>query len=274
MIHHLFYQFEVSPDNQIRLLHIVVFHRCEHFFWIGSIPTEKQFSLTDDSHFGLERSHNLHFGRTEQIFDLFNLTTFTITRPDDLTHFLGQLPTSRYLHCDRRKVSWIQANNYTVNERNVKNSEEAIVNFKAFMRAQEMQFWMACGTLLGWYRQCSITPYTTDVDFAAWSRYLKGRNVTMSWKEAASRHSLNLYLRFGEPTATQEFTFKSLPSMEKTDLFFVYPNGSHYLLPFHYTPKYTYSWYPEFELCSGELLGWKLLVPCDPEMVVRTGQCV
>src|SRR5699024_6103532 len=123
----------------------------------------------------------------------------------------------------------------------------------------------------GWHRQCHITPYTTDTDFATWSKYLKGRDMTGSWKTEATTHNLQMYIRFGEPTHTQEFSFYSLPEKEKVDLFFIYRNGSHFLLPFHASPYYSYSYYPEFGLCSGELLGYKVLVPCDPELIVKTG---
>ena len=123
----------------------------------------------------------------------------------------------------------------------------------------------------GWHRQCQITPYTSDTDFATWSKYLNGREVSQPWKSEASKHNLSLYLRFGEPTHTQEFSFDSFEPNEKVDLFFIYRNGTHFLLPFHSPPYYSYSYYPQFELCSGELLGYKLLVPCEPELIVETG---
>lgn len=273
MPHHFFYQFEPPNQHRLLLLHIVVFHRVKHFFWIGSLPPAVHFSLTDDSHFGPARSFNLHFGRTEQIFDLFSLTHLdTFSLPDDARHFLSQLVTSKYLHCNPTKTSWLRAHNYTIDEGKMAILERGIIHFKAFMRQMEMQFWMACGTLLGWYRQCTITPYTTDVDFATWSKYLKGTNQTRHFMSVSARHSLHLSLRFGEPTATAEYSFLTVPDNEKVDLFFIYPNGTHYLLPFHAPPEYSYSWYRPYDLCSGELLGWKLLVPCDPEGTIRTGQ--
>ena len=124
----------------------------KHFLWIGSIPQSLQFNLTDDTHYGPDQSLNLHFGRHEQIFDLFNLTTTDgVTYPNDIKHFLSQMPTSRYLHCPTSRAEWLTKNNYAIDQNKVATSERAIVQFKSFMRKLEMEFWIACGTLLGMF---------------------------------------------------------------------------------------------------------------------------
>lgn len=71
-----------------------------------------------------------------------------------------------------------------------------------------------------------------------------------------------------------EYSFLSAKFNEKVDLFFIYPNGTHFLLPYHLPSieQYAYSLYPTYELCSVELLGYKLLAPCTPEQVILTGK--
>ena len=131
-------------------LHVVVFHRVQHFFWLAQLPPDTLFELTDDSHYGPQASLTLHYCRTEQIFDPFSLTTVGgISVPDDLMWFLGQLPSSRYLHCDRKKILWLTENNIAGNAARVQYSDEAFRSFKGLMRQMMMPFWMACGTLLG-----------------------------------------------------------------------------------------------------------------------------
>ena len=34
------------------------------------------------------------------------------------------------------------------------------------LESYEKHYWLAGGTLLGWYRDCGIIPHTTDVDLA------------------------------------------------------------------------------------------------------------
>ena len=69
-----------------------------------------------------------------------------------------------------------------------------------------------------------------------------------------------------------EYSFATTGKWEKVDLFFIYQNQTHYLLPFHVMPQFAYSIYPKYYLCSAELLGYKLLVPCDPEKIIITGK--
>ena len=119
----------------------------------------------------------------------------------------------------------------------------ALENFKKFMMKLELEFWIVCGTLLGmyfgrywvlfndiniiiiiiftlgWYRQCHITPYTTDIDFATWSRYISYINdadstatITKHLKAEAYKHILQLYIRFGHSNHSLEYSFMTIPA--------------------------------------------------------------
>ena len=125
----------------------------------------------------------------------------------------------------------------------------------------------------GWYRQCHITPYTSDTDFATWSKYLHGQYITDQLKQKVQKHNLRLTLRFGEPNTSLEYSMETTKHQEKVDLFFIYPNQTHFLLAIHLEPKYVYSVYPKYSLCSVELLGYKLLAPCEPEKIIKSGKC-
>jgi len=142
---HIFYE---SSNLQ---LHLVVLYRVMHFLWIGSIPEHRQFRLEDNLERNPNRTFVLHYGKTEQIFDPFTrISTDGIRHPDDVVHFLSQLPTSRYLHCSPEKTTqWFGSNNLTINKDRVKVTEAGLVGMKSFMRKMQMEFWIACGTLLG-----------------------------------------------------------------------------------------------------------------------------
>ena len=87
------------------------------------------------------------------------------------------------------------------------------------------------------------------------------------------KHGMKLYLRFGEANYSMEYSFYSAKENEKTDLFFVYSNGSNYQIPYHVPPSHYYGYlvYPSYNLCSIVLHGYKLLAPCTAETVIITG---
>ena len=248
-------------------LHIVVFHQIKHFLWIGKISELQLRQL---------KGFNVHFGIHEAIYDPFGLNRIdSVQFPGEIGHFLGQIPTSKYLHCPPARQYWLAENNLPISEEKIVSSEEAIIGTKSLMKELRMQSWIACGTLLGWHRQCHVTPYTSDTDFATWAKYLQGKSITKQLKELAPKHNLYLHYRFGEPMHSMEFSFLSKAFNERVDMFFIYPNQTHFLLPYHIVDKnaYAYSIYPKYDLCSVELLGYKLLAPCEPEKVILPGKC-
>ena len=306
-LQHAFYQKTITsklnstlPKNTTLHLHLVVLFPVRQLLWIGAIDEDTLFTLNDGDEENPTRTTVVHYGRTaEEIFDPFKTAVLktdskrslpqNILVPDDIGHLLSQLPTARYLHCDPAKTAaWFTQYNQTENAGKVEASRRAISRMKSLMRRMRMQFWAVCGTLLGWYRQCSVTPYTTDTDFASWAKYVRAeaaeqeeevnrndkrpkklRSLTELLKAEAAHHQLYLLNRFGEPWHSLEYSFATTGDRwEKADLFFVYPNRSHYLLPFHVPPQYAYSVYPRYGLCSGELLGFKVQVPCTPLEVI------
>lgn len=272
---HLFFR---QNSSSIALhLHIVVLHPIQEFFWIGSIPEDVVARLTNKS---LDENYRfrLHFGLHEHALDRFaptlhwNLKFYPkIIVPDDIPHFLSQLPTSRYLYCPReRGFAWFAATNRTINQAKEAESVIAFREMKALARLLQIEVFISCGTLLGWYRQCHVTPYTSDTDFGTWSKYLGGRDLGPDFEKALKTLGtrLRLYQRFGEPTATMEYSF--VEGSEKVDLFVLYPNGTHLLAPYHIptSHQYGYNVYPPYSLCSVAFLGVKLLSPCDPEAII------
>ena len=246
-------------------VHLVVLHQVSNFFWIGQIP-KAQFRKLNN--------FKIHFGKYEEIYDTFDLTFVDwVPFPNEIENFLSQISTSRYLPCPTQSIEWLANNNISILETKIDASKEAIAGMKSLMKTLEMQFFIACGTLLGWFRQCNVTPYTTDTDFATWSKYLQGHDLTQKLSIIAPNHNLTLYTRFGEPVHSMEYSFLGTQMNEKVDMFFIYPNDTHFLLPYHMPAdqQYAYSIYPRYKLCSIVLLGYKLLSPCDPENVILTG---
>ena len=150
-------------------LHLVVFYRIDHYLWVGAVPTGVQKKLPR------EILDQMHFGIHPQIYDPFEIKSLNgFGLPDDISHFVSQFPTSRFLPCTPESKQWVLKNNVTsIMPENETKFKDAFVGMKQMMRNLKMHFWMCGGTLLGWYRQCSIIPYTTDVDFNIWSKYVE-----------------------------------------------------------------------------------------------------
>lgn len=191
----------------------------KHFLWLGQIPEPTIDQLTSSKDY----SFAVHFGHHEEIFDRFGLkkVNSVTSIPKNIFHFLSQLPTSRYLHCPPEKnARWLEKNNVSTNQHRVKVTEESLKAIKSMMAALKMEFWVMCGTLLGWFRQCAPIPYTTDNDFSTWPKYIQGANdITELMKRTAPDHRLKLYYRFGSnPTRSMEYSFVTKYSRDKVDL--------------------------------------------------------
>src|SRR5699024_5778097 len=144
----------VHPERNVNL---VVVCKVKHCLWVGAVPSEMRQKLDKNI------SHRMHFGHHEQIYDRFKVdSTSGISFPSDIPHLLAQLPTSRYMHCPTQRKQWLTQNNIAKSDRIISSFEQSIVSMKKLMKRLSMEFWIVCGTLLGWYRQCGITPYTTD----------------------------------------------------------------------------------------------------------------
>ncbi len=126
---HLFYRRVISADLALHL-HIAVLHPVEEFLWVGAIPGETVQRLgVVNNRAHPETSFRLHFGLNESEHAFDRLTPVAqvmaplggssgsnaeaphhqqhrITVPDDIEHFLSQVPTSRYLYCPRRSEEW------------------------------------------------------------------------------------------------------------------------------------------------------------------------
>ncbi|OTF69048.1 hypothetical protein BLA29_001832 [Euroglyphus maynei] len=174
-------------------------------------------------------------------------------------------------------MNWFRQHQIPFSEQRIRNTIEAIITMKSLMKELRMEFWIMCGTLLGWFRHCHPIPYTTDNDLSTWSKYFQTEvggegDISNKLKSLAPKHGLSLYYRFGEPSQTLEYSFRTQFYDEKIDLFVTYDGGNDsYLIPSHVTRKKQYRnyRYQQYDLCSIQLLGHKLLAPCQTEQVIQ-----
>lgn len=252
-------------------LHVVLFYRFQGYF---QVDFNRNWQTNDE---------NQH--PQPSIFDPFDLLQINdIAFPDDIEHYISQLPTSSYIECTSESRQWMMKNQVARSPEKELLLQQSIIGMKALSRRLRMEVWIVCGTLLGWYRQCSDIPSTTDTDFASWSFYVNGKSLqsvtTLMKNTAANETSLRLLQRFGTPsTGTLEFSFATVEGNRKADLFFVYPNQilnsdanptNEFFSPLHFDEKgeLIFQRYPSYSLCSVVLLGIKVLAPCTPRDVI------
>ena len=157
---HMFY----TRDKEC--IQISVFHKRNDFLWMGDISAH-QFKSYENL-----LSRDIHYGKHESAFDLFDLEKLKIRRniklliPDRVVHFISQYKSSKFIECD-----YSLAKNYTNSESMDRKVREALIALKTFTSKLFIPFFISSGTLLGWYRQCGVIPYTSDLDTGTWATY-------------------------------------------------------------------------------------------------------
>jgi fukutin len=245
-------------------IQVAVFHTRNQLFWVGKLPKD------------VLPNKSIYIGREEAAFDLFQLIQLIADDivfyvPSEATHFLGQIKTSKFIECNYEIARWFSNNNkqeIVKTNKMDKKAEESIVSLKTFMKKMLMPFWISSGTLLGWYRQCGIIPYTSDADFATWSIYAS-ESVTQQF----IKNDVGLKLRYiyGIPEDGYQYAFYTKNGRFRVDLFYMYEEDGNFTYTGHIPSKKAYFRYiyPKFTLCSAELIGYKVLIPCNPEEVIR-----
>ncbi|KAK6623947.1 hypothetical protein RUM44_010803 [Polyplax serrata] len=153
----------------------------------------------------------------------------------------------------------------------VHKARKILSTAKTVLDQLEIPFWISSGTLLGYYRQCDVIPYSRDVDIGV---FIKDYNEKLI-ERFKSAH-MKLIHQFGRISEGFELSF-SLNEI-KLDVFFFYDDGVHFWNGGHqiyrknktsfgaYKYKYTF---PKFTLCWTEFLDMKVRIPCQTETYIK-----
>jgi hypothetical protein len=130
-------------------IHLIIFYRRNNFYWF--IELTNSMVYTGD--------YKLHSNETNFVssFDEFNLTKCNINDihwylPNDLTYFMAQTKSSRFIPCDIKLAKEFRAkyrkqsrisDSFRIRIKNVING------LKNIMAKELKQFWILGGTLLG-----------------------------------------------------------------------------------------------------------------------------
>ncbi|XP_019638743.1 PREDICTED: fukutin-like isoform X3 [Branchiostoma belcheri] len=182
--------------------------------------------------------------------------------PKDPAAFLQQIPDARFLECNYEQArAFYTAYGSDLTAKDVKfirHATSLLSKSKAVLDRIGVRFWICSGTLLGWFRQCGIIPYTNDVDIGIWIKDYKDTLIP-----AFQAAGLSLRHKFGKMEDSFQLAFKS--ANVKIDIFFFYEEGD--IMWFGATDGRTGEKFkyisPRFTLCWTEFLDMKVRVPCQ-----------
>ena len=122
----------------------------------------------------------------------------------------------------------------------------------------------------GWYRECSVIPHTHDFDFAAF-REEYSEDLERFLRQSAHPHNkFRLKFVYGRLHDSREDTIET--DEGRIDLFYMYPDKGHnYIteLGFGRLQQLRF-YYPKIEeLCTGDLHGRLMFVPCNALKVIK-----
>ncbi|KAI1303561.1 Fukutin [Halotydeus destructor] len=253
------------------IIHIVVFHEKDNYLWVDELSGDL---VKDYLVFGLGGRHLYdHFTIEQAQLTLDHGRSLEVSVPSEAWYFLSQLETSRYASCNYKMAAKWKGGR--ASEAFLKKGLQGVVAMKKLTKHMRINFWLDSGTLLGWYRECDVIPYTDDYDFATWARYVQFQegptfrsHIQDTLKSSGS--DLKLFCTYGFPSEAYEMAFKQ--DGVKLDFFFAYETEHSHQIGGHVVQNgsYFYYVYPKFTLCSAILLGHKVLVPCDSELTLKT----
>ncbi|GFU06262.1 fukutin [Trichonephila clavipes] len=105
--------------------------------------------------------------------------------------------------------------------------------------------------IISWFRECGVISYTTDVDFGMWADDVS--SVEELIEIIKKNNPLKLKGRFGFDRGHQSGGLRTSSGPREN-----FAVGSKRVI------------YPPFTLCSADLLGEKVLVPCNTEKIITT----
>ncbi|XP_043783158.1 fukutin isoform X2 [Cervus elaphus] len=244
-------------------IHLVVFHeRSGNYLWHGHLRLKRHI----DRKFVPFRK--LQFGRYPGAFDRPELQQITVDGldvliPKDPMHFLEEIPHSRFIECrykEARAFFQQYLDDNTVEAMTFQKHAKELLQLAAkTLKKLGVRFWLSSGTCLGWYRQCSIIPYSKDVDLGIFIQDYKS-DIISAFQDAG----LPLKHKFGKVEDSLELSFQGKDDV-KLDIFFFYEETDHMWnggTQAKTGKKFKYL-FPKFTLCWTEFVDTKFRVPCE-----------
>ncbi|XP_074985017.1 ribitol-5-phosphate transferase FKTN isoform X3 [Caretta caretta] len=206
-------------------IHLVVFYeRSGNYVWHGPLRLKQNI----DRKFVPFRK--LHFGHYPGAYNKpevlqLSIDDLKVQIPKNLSQFLEEMSHSRFLECryrEARAFFQLYPDDASLDAVEFRRKAKALLHLAALtLNNLGVRFWLSSGTCLGWYRQCSIIPYSKDVDLGVFIQDYRSDIIP-----AFQKAGLSLKHKFGKVEDSLELSFQGEDGV-KLDIFFFYEDDDH-----------------------------------------------
>ncbi|CAF3462449.1 unnamed protein product [Rotaria socialis] len=246
---------KISTDHifieyQQKIIHLAVLHEYKSFY------------LIEENTISLSTNIQLSYGDTLRAVERTEIAVheYSFFYPRDVSHFLWLYETSKFLHCNQVLANRMENEFHLYQNASQLNlTAVPMRNIAYALNKLKKHYWLAGGTLLGWYRHCGLIPFTQDADFGLFAEeydenirnYFLGNPITYLW---GALGLVNDSLEFR--LYTGRFTL---------DLFWAYREGDHRWCGYQVQRAKFRRTLPLLEtVCSCDLFGSRFSIPCSP----------
>ncbi|CAF0938365.1 unnamed protein product [Brachionus calyciflorus] len=200
-----------------------------------------------------------------KIYQVNFSNNYKVYKPQNIQKFLYDYKNSEFIECnyDLAKYNYVSSG-YRYRQNLTKNEivSTKLDYIKQIIESYHKDYWLAGGTLLGWYRDCGMIPHTTDIDLGLLSNQHESR-IKQSFK---GNLNMPLMLQFGYKNDSYELRLGNNDLW--VDLFYFYDyNQTHQWCAYQDKRIKKRRFVSKLNnlLCSAELFNRKYLVPCRVE---------
>ncbi|XP_055337401.1 ribitol-5-phosphate transferase FKTN-like [Paramacrobiotus metropolitanus] len=265
-----------------QLIHIAIFQPLSDGLSMTSQArsTNKQFASCRrhwQNGQGMWNFSALAFGKSNRVYDRIALTSLAINSnimdipvliPTNLEEFRHSYFTSNFIPCNRSSVeAFLKAYpNMTSTDDGLfrARTKKILFRIRKILDEAGVVWWISSGTLLGWFRQCDIIPYSQDIDIGIFIKDFK-TNLADLFED----HGFETAYRLGMKNDSLQISFAF--DETKVDIYFFYEefnqvwNGA---TAYVAGQKFKYT-FPRFTLCWTSFLGILVRIPCQPLTYIR-----
>lgn len=273
-LHLLIYKHEIASPIKKHVIQIsFLYERLSKYWWIAKLNLphyDKALMLKQDI-----RKADFVTSDYDIIMDKFEtkntiIDGILIGMPKNNQAFIestiGSVENLAFIDCNMKRAKEFKKQYRIIDEKSDNfrtNVRNLLYKVKIVLDELDIPFWLSSGTCLGYYRQCDIIPYTSDVDIGIFARNYRPEIIDKFFL-----HGMPLLHIFGKPEDSFELSFRD--GNIKLDIFFFYEDDFNYWnggTDSKTGQKYKYI-FPKFNLCWSQFLSLLLRVPCDSEAYI------